>query len=82
MEQLKSYSDTEVGKVDTKKHITEDTIGAVGWAIEQGTGEEMWIQDQQITGIINLTQDHEVANKLHLNDQTTLVRSYVDEKHR
>ena len=35
-----------------------------------------------MTGVVNLTQSHEAANKLYINNQTTLVESFVDEKHR
>ena len=40
----------------------------------------MTIKDQQITGVINPTKDHEVANKLYVDDKNTLMKNYIDEK--
>ena len=64
------------------KHVTADTASAVGLTIEQGTAHEMRIQDQQIGGVINPTQGHEVVNKVYADGQKVLMKNSVDEKHR
>ena len=64
------------------KHVTADTATAVGLTIEQGTKQEMRIVNKQITGVINPTKDHEVVNKLYVDNQKVLMKNYVDEKHR
>ena len=59
------------------KHVTADTASAVGLTIEQGTKQEMRIGNQQITGVINPTQDHEVVNKLYVDDQKVLMKTML-----
>ena len=79
-----NYIETAEVKTDlvNVKHVTADTAAAVGLTIEQGTKQEMRIGNQQITGVINPTKDHEVVNKLYVDDQKVLMKNYVDEKHR
>ena len=71
-----NYIETAEVKTDlvNVKHVTADTASAVGLTIEQGTKQEMRIGNQQITGVINPTQDHEVVNKLYVDDQKVLMK--------
>ena len=79
-----NYIETAEVKTDlvNVKHDTADTATAVRLPIEQGTKQEMRRGNQQITGVINQRQDHEVVSKLYVDDQKVLMKSYVDEKHR
>ena len=35
-----------------------------------------------MTGVVDSTQDHEVGNKLYVDDRKVWLRNYIDEKHR
>ena len=71
-----NYIETKDVKTDlvNVKHVTADKTSAVGLIVEQGIKQEMKIGNEQVTGVINLTQDHEVAKKLYADDQKVLCR--------